>query len=136
MDPLAASAVTDDEWLARYIVRTEHIRREDGSVKPDPFIPYSRVELSVTRHLSLGEADIWRHGLRVASELGRPLLGRADCITRRFRETGLDVISAPIDENQNHANVVGWPTDKPGQKALALEIARSVGPVKLYSEVA
>ena len=42
--------VVENEWLARYILRKEHVRA-DGTVKPDPFMPYRRVELSVTRHL-------------------------------------------------------------------------------------
>ena len=53
--------VTADEWLARYILRHEHVRA-DGTLKPDPFMPYKWVELSVTRHLGLEETEIWQAG--------------------------------------------------------------------------
>lgn len=55
--------VMEDEWLARYILRREHVR-VDGTLKPDPFMPYKWVELSVTRHLGLEEPEIWQAGRR------------------------------------------------------------------------
>ena len=50
----ATMELPNDEWLARFILRKEHVRA-DGTVKPDPFIPYKHIELSVTRHLGLSE---------------------------------------------------------------------------------
>lgn len=120
---IGALPVTEDEWLARYIVRKNHIR-SDGTVKPDPFIPYKWVELSVTRHLGLEESEIWEAGRQVSAELGEPLIGRADTQARTHTLRGLRVIAAPLKNNSNHANVEGWPADKPGQKELALLIAR------------
>jgi hypothetical protein len=35
----------------------------------------------------------------------------------------LAVDAAPTETNPNHANVFGWPADKPAQKIIALEIA-------------
>lgn len=115
--------VTEDEWLARYIVNKGHIRA-DGTVKQDPFIPYSRVELSVTRHLGLNSDEVWASGELVAKELGKPLLGRADTQAQTYLRHRLRVLSKPLPNNENHADVVGWPADKPAQKDIALMIAR------------
>ncbi len=49
--------VADAKWLARYILQPEHVRADD-TLRPDPFIPYKRVELSTTRHLGLDEREI------------------------------------------------------------------------------
>ena len=37
--------VKDEEFLARYIIQSNHVRA-DGTIKADPFFPYSRVEQS------------------------------------------------------------------------------------------
>jgi hypothetical protein len=130
---IGALPVTEDEWLARYIVRKNHIR-SDGTVKPDPFIPYKWVELSVTRHLGLEESEIWEAGRQVSAELGEPLIGRADTQARAYTLRGLRVNAAPLKNNSNHANVEGWPADKPGQKELALLIAREANFKPMPSE--
>ncbi|MCB1824311.1 MAG: hypothetical protein KDJ54_06920 [Candidatus Competibacteraceae bacterium] len=122
--------VSDEEWLARYILRKDHVR-QDGTVKPDPFIPHPHADLSVTRHLGLDEREIWGIGTKVAEQVAaRPrsatLQGRADAQARLYRRQGLFVESAPVKGNANHANVTGWPPDKPSQKEIALLIAREV----------
>ena len=115
--------VADDEWLARYVVRRNHVR-PDGTIKADPFIPYKWVELSVTRHLGLDDGEVWAAGEGVSAELGEPLIGRADAKARTYVQRGLRVVAMPLHHNPNHADVVGWPADKPGQKEIALLIAR------------
>lgn len=116
-------SVADNEWLARYILRKDHVRA-DGTVKPDPFIPFKHVELSVTRHLGLSESDLWAAGETVATQVGEDMYGRADAIADVFVRQKLKVLSAPVVGNVNHANVVGWPPDKKTQKEIALLIAR------------
>lgn len=118
--------VTEDEWLARYIVRREHVRA-DGTVKPDPFIPYRHVELSVTRHKDLEESAIWAIGESVARKLQNALLGRADTQVRVFVQQRLTVKPDPQIDDPNHANVVGWPADKQAQKEIAIQIVKQVG---------
>jgi hypothetical protein len=40
----------------------------------------------------------------------------------------LRVVAAPIlPENLNHANVTGWPSEKPTQKIIAQQIAAAAG---------
>ena len=122
--------VSDGEWLARYILRKDHVR-QDGTVKPDPFIPHPHADLSVTRHLGLDEQEIWSAGTKVAEQVaeklpGATLQGRADAQARLYRQQSLFVEAVPVKGNENHANVIDWPPDKPSQKAIALLIAREV----------
>lgn len=127
---MADLPVSDEEWLARYILRKDHVR-QDGTVKPDPFIPHPHADLSLTRHLGLDEREIWSTGTKVAEQVaeklrGATLQGRADAQARLYRQRGLLVEAVPVKENANHANVNGWPPDKPSQKEIALLIARGV----------
>ena len=115
--------VSDDEWLARYVLRKEQVRA-DGTLKPDTFMPFKWVELSVTRHLGLDEVELWEAGASVAAETGTTLQGRADAQASVYVKHPLRVIPRPLPRNPNHADVVGWPADKPAQKEIALLIAR------------
>lgn len=115
--------VSDDERLARYILKREHVRA-DGTLKPDPFMPYKWVELSVTWHLGLVDAEIWQAGQTVADETGTTLQGRADVLAQVYTRHRLRMIANPLPNNLNHADVVDWPADKPAQKEIALLIAR------------
>ncbi len=125
--------VQDDEWLARYLLYRRYIRR-DGTdlIKPEAFIPHPRSDLSVTRHLGLGESRIWEVGRDVASQTGKTLYGRADMITADFTRHRLSVNPDPIPGNPNHANVSNWPADKPSQKMIAIEIAKDAGKAKFF----
>jgi hypothetical protein len=114
--------VGDGETLARYIFSGEHVRK-DLTVKPAAFIPYPHPDLSLTRHLGLSEQLIWGHGEAVGAIRGKLLLGRADVEVSPLRTLGLKPESAPTDTNLHHVNVVGWPSDKPEQKIIAMEIA-------------
>lgn len=61
------------------ILRREQVR-SDGTLKPDPFMPYKGVELSVTRHLGLEESEIWQAGRIVAEETQTTLQGWTDVL--------------------------------------------------------
>lgn len=123
IDPANVTEVTSDEDLARFVVQRSHIRRSDQSIKPDAFVPHPHPDLSVTRHLSAVQAELWALGEEVAAMSGKTLYGRGDfqasvCLVQR-----LVVRAAPVTGNPNHANVSGWPSDKPAQKSIAQEIA-------------
>lgn len=117
--------LSDDERLTRYILRKEFIRR-DGTLKPDPFIPFRHTELSVTRLSGLTDARIWEIGESVAKRQTKTLHGRGDAHTVVYTKEKLYVYPAPVEENPNHANVTGWPAEKDMQKAIALEIVKSI----------
>lgn len=121
--PAEEARVGDQEWLARYVFSKRHVRG-DGTVKPDAFIPYNHVELSVTRHLQWSEEEIWAAGEKVASKRSKLLQGRADIQADTFLKHRLRVEPAPLPDNSNHANVLGWPPEKQDQKAIALEVVK------------
>jgi hypothetical protein len=122
-----AAAVETNERLARFILTRSHFR-PDRTVKQDAFIPYPYPDLSVTRHLQLSEAALWQIGRDVARPTGKTLYGRADVEAAVFLRQELRVIADPIfPENPNHANVTGWPAEKPAQKIIAQRIAAAAG---------
>ena len=121
--------VESSELLARFVLNRIHVR-QDGTLRPNAFIPYPYPDLSVTRHLQLAEAALWEVGKRVACQTGKTLYGRADVCSSVFESQGLHVEAAPVPENRNHANVVGWPIEKPAQKSIAQEIAAVAGKIR------
>ena len=120
--------VAPDENVSRYILQSNHIRRSDNTITPNAFMPHPYADLSVTRKLGLDEKEIWSYGEGVARHNSKTLYGRADSEASSYLEQDLQVISDPVlppnfPENPNHAIVTGWPSDKPSQKMVALEIA-------------
>jgi hypothetical protein len=122
--------VEDDELVARFVLTRKHLPKSGGGVKAEALLPFSRVELSVTRHRNLSESELLEIGNEVAEgrrqKGGRafPLVGRVDFLALVPREQGLDVIPAEgFDLPKNHADVVGWPAEKSAQMSLAQEIA-------------
>lgn len=120
--------ITSDEWLARFIHYQKYIR-QDRTVRADAFIPHPYPDLSVTRHLQLSDAELWQIGEDIARQINRVLHGRADAQVFVFQRQGLQVVPDPIPENPNHANVSGWPAEKPAQKIIAQQIAAAVSKV-------
>ena len=124
IDPNNVPDVAADEMLARFILQRSHIRPSDRSVKPDAFMPPSDLELSVTRHLSATEEELWSVGEDVAVATCKTLYGRGDVQTFVYLDQKLVMHAAPlIPDNPNHAHIVGWPAEKPAQKNIAQEIA-------------
>lgn len=123
IDPANVPAVSDDELLARYILHKSHIRGGDRSLKPDAFIPHPHTDLSVTRHLMATDGELWSIGQGVATARGKTLYGRGDFSAATCVGQRLNVEAAPLSENPNHANVGGWPAEKPLQKIIAQQIA-------------
>ena len=114
--------VETNELLARFVPSSRWFR-SDSTVKPDAFIPYPYPELSVTRHRLFSEEDLWKVGQAVADARKLTLYGRADISAENVRKQKLTVEPTPVPENLNHADILGWPPDKPSQKILALELA-------------
>jgi hypothetical protein len=122
-DPSHVPTVTSNELLARFVIFSRHFRPSDNTIKPDAFLPHPLVQLSVTRHREATEDELWQEGKRVAAIRTATLYGRADVVANAFEREDLAVVEKPIAENPNHADVVGWPADKPAQKMKAREIA-------------
>jgi hypothetical protein len=120
----APEEISDNEILARFVVSNRWIR-QDNTVKPETFIPYSHTELSVTRHIGLSIEQLWAIGRDMTVRRSLSLHGRADISVSTVKGQELSVHSAPSVENLNHANIKGWPTTKSEQKIKALEIAKT-----------
>lgn len=114
--------VADDEFLSRFVLHKSHFRH-DQTLKADPFIPHPHADLSVTRHLELDDKDLWSIAEDVARQTGKALYGRAENCAGTYQDHQLAVVAAPVTGNRNHANVTGWPSSKPAQKMIALQIA-------------
>jgi hypothetical protein len=119
---VTSMSVKTDELLSRYILQRSHIRK-DNTIKPDPFIPHPYPDLSVTRNLDLDDDGLWRIGADVARQTGKVLQGRAETKALTYLESLLEILADPIPGNPNHVNVTAWPSDKPSQKIIAMEIA-------------
>jgi hypothetical protein len=107
--------------LSRFIFNKRHY--SNNKPKPSAFIPSPRdLETSVFWIDELHEAEIWRIGDEVA---GRPrnlsATARADLKAGDVVESHLTV-QPDIEPHPRHAIIVGWPTEKDEQKALALEL--------------
>ena len=118
--------ITADELLARFVTVDKWLRA-DRTLRQDAFIPPRDLQLSVTRHINLSEADLWSIGQRVADQVAKtpkaPLHGRADIRARQVSAQKLITEAAPVPDNRNHAHLTGWPNEKPAQKIIAQELA-------------
>jgi hypothetical protein len=125
IDPMHVPAVSADEILARYIFHQNYVR-SDQSIRPNAFMPPKDLELSVTRHLSATNDELWSVGSRVAAAIGKRLHGRGDVSAATCVAQTLTVRPDPVaPDNPNHAIVCDWPEDKPAQKIIAQEISAS-----------
>ncbi len=124
------SPVEDNETLARFIFYARYIRN-NKTVRENAFIPYPHQSLSVTRHTGLNETDLWDIGKNIATELILQLYGRADICANIVRRKRLKI--EPTATPRNHANIIGWPTEKSEQKMIAIELAESSNFVSLKS---
>ncbi len=122
-DEEIGSPVSSNEQLARFILASNWIRKGDRTIKPDAFIPYPYPNLSVTRHSNVSAQVLWRVGQNIADARPATLYGRADICVAAVSGQMLEVVAQPVINNPNHANVTGWPADKPSQKIIAQELA-------------
>jgi hypothetical protein len=122
--------IHESEPLGRYIVFSRWIRN-DETLRPDAFEPQSYVgrspDLSVTRIEGLTENQLWAIGRAVASsrrpEAPGSLQGYAAIQANAVRRVRLEVTPDPVQNNPNHANIIGWPLELAAQKSLAQELA-------------
>lgn len=115
--------VDSQESLARYILSKSHVRRQQGTLKPDAFVPHPHTDLSVTRHREASDDELWEAGQAVSDSRGKPLLGRGDVLAATYLRQKLKVVAKPISGNPNHADVSEWPSEKKLQKLIASEVS-------------
>ncbi|MDB9518067.1 hypothetical protein PN466_14040 [Roseofilum reptotaenium CS-1145] len=124
LDPANVPPVEETEILSRYVLQSRHFRK-DKTPRPDLFIPHPHKDLSVTRHRDATEDELWQVGKDVAQQTNKTLYGRFEIEAKDCEIESLKVEAKPLEGNPNHADITGWPSDKPAQKALALQIAAS-----------
>ncbi|NUQ63545.1 MAG: hypothetical protein HUU20_13805 [Pirellulales bacterium] len=128
MDPNHIPPVADDELLTRFITQAKQFRPGDQTVKPDLFIPFRLTQLSVTRHRAATAEELWGIGREVAALRQQTLYGRSEIRASDCASCPLSIVPDPIlppdaPYNPNHANIIGFPSAKPDQEALAIKIA-------------
>ena len=125
--PLANVPVGDEELVARFVLVEKHVKKDGPKpyIKAPAFLPFRHVELSVTRHQGLAENELWALGQDVANARAMPLVGRGDISARTARAVSLEVepSEGPGKGARNHANIVGWPSEKAAQLVKALVLA-------------
>jgi hypothetical protein len=122
MNETAGSLLSDDEMLARFVLKKEWIRK-DSTIKQDAFIPPKDLQLSVTRHARISTEQLIETGKSVAAETSLEFHGRADIEVQVVVKNALKAVAWPLAKNQNHAHVIGWPADKEARKTIAQELA-------------
>jgi hypothetical protein len=122
MNETAGTLLSDDEILARFVLKKEWIRK-DGTIKQDAFIPPKDLQLSVTRHAAISTEQLIGIGESVAAETSLEFLGRTDIEARAVVKNSLKAVAWPLANNQNHAHIIGWPADKEARKTIAQELA-------------
>lgn len=123
MNEAAGSPLSDDELLARFVMRKDWIRKADNTVKQDAFIPPTDLQLSVTRHSGISTDQLVEAGKSVAIKRSLEFHGRADIETRAVVKNALKAVAWPLADNAHHAHIIGWPADKETRKTIAQELA-------------
>jgi hypothetical protein len=123
MSDAAGTTLSDDERLARFVLKPEWIRKVDNTVKQDAFIPPKDLQLSVTRHAGISPEQLVETGKSVAVATSLQFLGRADIDVQTLVKNALKAVAWPLTSNPNHAHVVSWPADKEARKTIAQELA-------------
>lgn len=100
LEEYAVPPVDPGETVARYLLNKRNIRA-DKTIKPDEFIPFKYVDLSVNRHRECTETEIWQFGRQVAEQREKELLGRTDIKVEDCTIDTLSVVAAPIPGNSN-----------------------------------
>jgi hypothetical protein len=123
MNEAAGNPLSDDEMLARFVLKKEWLRKVDNTIKQDAFIPPKDLQLSVTRHAGISSEQLIETGKSVAAKTSLEFLGRADIETRSVVKNALKAVAWPLANDQNHAHIIGWPADKEARKTIAQELA-------------
>ena len=124
LDPKSVPAVESNELLARFVYSSRHFSQENRRVKAAAFLPPGNGRESVTRHREATKAELWQVGQAGAGKRGQTLYGRGDVLAATCESQRLTVEADPVEDNPNHASVVGWPMDdKAACKLIVEEIA-------------
>lgn len=146
MPSIANIPVEDEEFLARFVLKEKWKRRKsDGTLPYEAFLPYRRVELSVSRIRGLTDRRLWGAGRCAAVKRNRNnrpngerigLFGRFDLKAKSIREVGLRIepSEGPNKGPLNHCNLTGYPAEKAAQQIIAQKLAECAEAVNMPPE--
>lgn len=129
--PSFSDAIRASERVTRYVFDKGHFRSSNNTARYSAFLPEKHSEqweTSVYRTHDLSDLDIWRIvDDHIAPKRKKPAKGRADVKAENVDACkGKRIAFVPeTSEHIRHAIIVGWPDDKEGQIALALELANA-----------
>lgn len=115
----ALGRAVDERAFTRFIYSRSHLKDLYNA-----FMPPSSGGLSVCQVLGRSEQKLWRLGRKVRTD--RELRGRADFDADAVRLASAD-LRLVVDhvDYRGHANVLGWPAEKPRRMHFAKQLARS-----------
>lgn len=121
--PSPAGDPKPEETTARYLFQSSHFSVQNARVKPQAFHPSPRDhKTSVFRVSGLTEGSIWALAdAHAAGTRTGGALARAEVSVAQVQATGLRVEAA--DPPPRHANIIGWPEEKPAWMSKAQELA-------------
>lgn len=121
--------VQPSENLSHYLFAESHYDAMKKRVIYTAFMPRSDdLRVSVFRTSGLDEQYVWSIGEDVGQKSNRTLRARGDIIAVEVRKLDLDI--DPDNNPPRHANIIGWPQDKPKRQLIAQGLA-SVATLKL-----
>jgi hypothetical protein len=118
------------EDISRFIFSKDHFNIEKRTVKVAAFMPKEGGVICVYRTTACTEEKIWWPGeWCVARDRkdGRSILARGDLKGSDFLEQALEVRKHPRP-HPRHADIIGWPNDKPTRKMKATALANLAEP--------
>lgn len=145
---IAHIPIEPEETLSRFILKEKWKKPlPGGGIRYEAFLPYSRVELSVTRVRGLSDKRLWGSGrcaaikrIRGAKPGQTETIGlhgrfdlRASSVTPPLR---LETSEGPGRGPLNHVNVIDYPPEKSAQVRLAQLLAETATLVELPAEYA
>ncbi len=111
------------EVVTRYILSRRHYAPTAGRIKYNALMPKNN-ESSVYRIHDLSHDEIWSIGHNFVEKLSeRTLYARGDLVASDVLETGLNIVP-DTTQHPLHANIVGWPPEKPKKLILAKKLAQ------------
>ncbi len=123
--------LANDEILARFVVYSDHVRKQDRSPKPDLFMPDRSHACSVFNLAGL----VRDHALkRTSDEVGMSRRGRPAygyCPITIGAALATSAVIDPNDEPKHHVNIAGYPPANQPQliKDRALALAQAAKPM-------
>lgn len=117
--------VPANESVTRFVYDSDKVK---GRVLPGVFLPMyeaetQRWETSVCRLDNCSDERVWHIARTQVTH--KPVKARVDIPVEAVRTQQLSCVIAPVEGFQEHAVIVGWPSEKEDRKRLAMALTKS-----------